>query len=577
MANGNVVLRFEGNLPDQYEYFAIKQPDSGLVLPDSRIGTLTSVRIPVLQVSLRRASQTSFGLNFKLIDLDSETSKLLTNDYAYFLFKRVDAWVGRVNENMDFSEYTRLPASIITQTENDESSFSFTGSALDQRLTAPFKNDTATILSTITETSTTLQVSNPEDLVGFPQANGRIRIDNEILSYETITGDTMTGLVRSIHETEAAGHEEGTPIYQVTRLIGNPIDLMLEIMRDLGISDSFIDVAVFNQIRDESFNNRSIDILAYQVEDALKFMQDELLQATATRLILTGTDKITLRLLGQASFDPMTTHRITDATMTKYKKTRVKYNNIVNQVRIEYDYLEARQMYRHVRTFRDDLSIQRFGATTEIIYRFKGIRQTDNGEAFVQELAQRYLDRFSTPNPEIEIDANYSASEIIPGDIVNLASAIIPSQLGVGNFRANLEAIKRGIDPIKGVVNLTLSYTRYTGAGGFEGFISPSPAIESHDTHGVIVDSTDQFEVGFKVRIWDDQNHHNATGHMVYEIESIDDTTRRINFVGGLSLIPGQYRLFFANYDEVTDFQKNWIFIGDDIIGADGTFVYEIS
>ena len=80
-----------------------------------------------------------------------------------------------------------------------------------QRLTGQSNNSTYTVASSVSLTATTITLSNTDNLA----AAGFIQIDNEIIYYQYIDGNTLYNCARAQQDTTAATHAAGAAVYVV--------------------------------------------------------------------------------------------------------------------------------------------------------------------------------------------------------------------------------------------------------------------------------------------------------------------------------------------------------------------------
>lgn len=80
-----------------------------------------------------------------------------------------------------------------------------------------------------------------------------VTIDNEIIKYTSISGDTLTGCTRAQFGTTAASHSSGANVASFYRLTGNCIDLALKIMLSgwQGYYAQFVRVRGFNIVSND--------------------------------------------------------------------------------------------------------------------------------------------------------------------------------------------------------------------------------------------------------------------------------------------------------------------------------------
>ena len=78
-----------------------------------------------------------------------------------------------------------------------------------QRMSGETSPVGTTLVGTITSTATTITVANASNLAG----TGFIKLDNEIINYGYITGNTLYNCVRGQQNTTAAAHTTGATVY----------------------------------------------------------------------------------------------------------------------------------------------------------------------------------------------------------------------------------------------------------------------------------------------------------------------------------------------------------------------------
>ena len=527
-------------------------------------GVVKNLRLPALTVNLRRASTPTYSISFDLVGIVDE----LIGREDYFLFQRVEAFIFEDNE--DFSQARRLPSVFISGISHDELSFKFSCTSTEQLLTRALRLPKSTLTQSFVEASTL--IATEQD---FPPS-GFVKIGDEFIEYETRDGQELRSLRRAILGSSRSSAEIGEAVDFVLRVRGNPVTIMLQLLLSqgeggeydsllagLGLPESNIDIESFELVRDSFFQNWEFEFYLTSLPKLSDFLQQEILQATGCRFV-DRQGKIALVALGQNEYDPLEVSTLVDGTMAKYKGTEAKFFDIVNDIRFEFDYLPGRNRYREVVEREDKKSIEKFGRSEQVTYRFKGVRDI----AVIEDLAKRYLARFAVPSPEIKIETVQSEVEI--GRTIVLRSDFIPGPWGKDTARP-LEILKKSIDILSSKANLTLAFTSFTT--GRTSLISASPSISSHNGKILQVESSKGFDIGFKVRIHDRTTQEFIPG--VFTIVKITQNT--IELDNDPRLGEGVYFLSFADYDDCVETQKLWSFIGsNDEAFSDGQLYYEI-
>lgn len=113
-----------------------------------------------------------------------------------------------------------------------------------------FPKITGELAASIDSVQTTIQLLNTSNIV-LPSVDGMIRsyirVDDEIIEFAGISGNTLTGCVRGQYDTIAVGHSSGAESNTLYRIQGNAIDICLKLM--LSAAESWGDVRVKNFVR----------------------------------------------------------------------------------------------------------------------------------------------------------------------------------------------------------------------------------------------------------------------------------------------------------------------------------------
>jgi len=109
----------------------------------------------------------------------------------------------------------------------------------DKKAVAPAAS-TGTLVAAITDVATTLTLQTGEG--ADYDASGSVRIDKEVITYTSITTDTLNGLGRGAHGTEAKAHSIDDDVQQCLEYTAeNVVDIIHELLNTYaGISESFL-------------------------------------------------------------------------------------------------------------------------------------------------------------------------------------------------------------------------------------------------------------------------------------------------------------------------------------------------
>ena len=486
----------------------VNKPIEGI--ENAVIGLFKTIRLKENSVNLRRANTSVGGVSFSLIDQNEIITNLLAEYQDYFLNRPVSIRIG--NDNQSFDELYQLPGTFITAVSHNSNQYDFQASDILFLLNKSINEISTRLSVNISENSSNIQVMGGDTPTENFSNNGILRIGDEFVQYESKTANTFETLTRGLFGSEISDNDAGTEVLAVTRIQTNPITALLQLMisrsggtpksrydilkHGLAIPQESVDIQSFERIRRESFPTDTIDLLVWDDEEFLKLVEVEILQLTNCRFIQNG-DKIGLAILGETAESE---HVVTDRQISKYSKTSVKYSDIVNRIKVEYDYQWGSDKYLKVRFFRHEESIERFRESKELVYKFKSVNDDDQ----VQKMVDGYFFRFALPNPQITISTNFEPFQILTGDNVLLDSAIIPSESGELGFHNILEVLKKSVDAIKGKLGFTLAFGSYDRASLSVARISPAAVIEEINTSGprfvFRVNDATLFRRGHKVR-----------------------------------------------------------------------------
>lgn len=596
---GNVIILLKG------EYFSIRQPDSGLVVPVNNNGSIISLTVNPSSVDLKKANTTINSYSFRINDKSLVVSRLLRNNSKLLIDEEVRIFLGRTGVSMDFADYFELPTVKIKKLSHADISFNFSAADSIDRMNKDFFSISTTLQANILNNTTVFQLGNVEN---FPDS-GFGFLGEEFVSWtgrDTILNQ-LSGITRGEFGTTPTAHGFGTSFFNVDEVEENPITALLQFLTSTGtatngpydvlsdglaIDQNLIDVAEMEQIRDDFFNLQTFNFKMYNTGNALRFFEDEILGATNTRFIVNENQKISLAVLDQAGFDEGSNNPIGENSITKFPKWDVNVRDIVSSIEIEYDYNDGTGKYEQKRTFQTELT-----ETDTVIVekplriKYKAIRENLGGNAIVEEIGKRYIARFETPTPEISIQSHIDKSLLNVGDKVLLTSSQIPNASGSLVFADTLEIMSRALNYITGDVTFKLQYTSYAGIRG--AYIAPCTSIvgvQSQQAFEFPAGRASEYEIGWKVRLWDktieaDYGGNNFvvgayTGDGVRTIVAIDKINDIIFIDSPFTTILNDtdFAIRFANYDETNASQKRFAFVGESSGGdfPDGSSAYKI-
>ena len=558
----NVVIRIGGAT-----YFSIRQPDSGLTVPAQNNGLVTSLSLNPSVVDPFRPSVAINSNSFKLIDRNNAVTTLFNGNLELFQGELCEIWLGRVNVGMPFSDYFKVTDTYINKVSRADGSYSFSTQEVKDRLNKDVFSEQNKLGASIIPATTTITLQSPP-----ASSSGLIKINNEFISYTGVSGNQITGCIRGEQGSTAANHNFGDDVFFCQVVSGNPIDLLLKLLISpagggpysvlsdgANIDQTLVDVAEFEEIRDEYFTGQTFNFILYQIDNLKTFIEQELLSPAGIRLRSNLNSKIGLGILNKPVIN-LDAPDLDDDQLTRRPVYSVDETKIVNHLNIQWGFDWPSEKFTKISTFIDSPSVASFGDRKAVNLNFKGITT----QAVVDEIAKNYFLRFAYPKPLIDTSAHMSASGWGLLEKPTLVSDQIPTQAGDLNFIDSVEVLQRAINYQTGDVRFQLSCTQFTGLRVC--FIAPSDTIVSfadQKTVNVGAGRGTQYRVGWKMRLYDNTTR-NWLADPINTIASISGDT--ITFLNNwtTTLVNNAQKITFADYDDVTDQQKRFCFISDD-------------
>lgn len=581
--SGNVVIHIAGN------YFAVRQPDSGLVIAPLFRNSVGPLTLNPSEIDLQQVTTTIASYTFTLLDLQGIITKLIAGSASALMQQEVTIWLGRSNVGMDFSEYFQLPIVKVKEIEHSDNTYTVSATEDSDRMDRPIFGAIGFLDGDILAATTTITMS--QTITGFP-ASGMIQIEDEFISYSGINDDEFTGCLRGLSGSIAADHAAATQVQILSIIQGNPIDLLLQILISnggsgvydvlpdgLGISEDLVDIAGIQALKTRYFSGRIFSLNLTQIDSGLTFFENELLLPNNIRFTYTlnSDSKLTLEILDRAQF--VDDDKIIDEdTLTDFPDWTVDASNIFNQMVVHWDYDPTTQNYNETDTYNEDDSIAEFGVQNSLELSFQGIKAAFNGQAIVDDLSKRLFRRLAFPTPRIDITTQIDKSLQNIGEKTVLKSTQVPSQDGTLNFEEELEILSRSVSADTGSCSFTVAYTSYTGIRG--GYIAPSDLVVTVIAQNQITVATGRgkyYQLGYVMLLWD----MIANAYTADPINTITDVTGdTITFANNFSttLIAMQHRIRFALYADCNTSQKRYCFIAPNGSNfADGKPPYRIT
>lgn len=562
---GNVVIKLAG------VYFAVRQPDSGLVIPYPFSHSVQSLVINATTINPKQVSSTISSNSFILLDKSGVVSAMVKDRGAGIIKEDVEIWLGRSNVGMAFSDYKKLPVNRVSKVgkPSGAGAYNFTTRDTTERINVAIYS-LAVLLDGDISPGTTI-IKSQSAITDFPSA-GKFRIGREIISYSYKSDilKTFYGCSRGEFLTTPVEHAHGDTLGLADSLTANPIDILLQLLTSgsgagdydllssgLAMGQALIDVSGIEAIRDTFFPDDQFSLALYSNTSALKYIEKEILAPCNLRFIALN-DKLSLALVDSAQFIEEAQVLDHDTILPNSISSDIQDSDVQNKVTIEYDFDEQDSKFRSKFELEDAGSIATYGASSSpLSFLFKGVQDA----AFVENFAQALLDRYAQPSPQISVRTQMDKSLLNVADKVTLETSRLPNEYGELVFADSLEVVSKAINWQNGEVTLKLAYTSLTGTR--LGYIAPSDPVDTITSQSVIEVAAgrgDFWRAGWKVRLWDSilKAH---TSDATNEIASIDGD--EITFVDAWSTtLLTDHVLVFPDFDEATASQRRYAFVG---------------
>lgn len=575
----NVVIKIDT------DYFAIRQPDSGLVIPDIFKSCVAGFTLSSTKIDRLDPATSTSQNSFKLLDREGVITNLFGQSTMLWQGKKVEAWLGRSNVNMDFSEYLKLTDTYISKASRVDGSYSFSTKESKDRLNSNYFNRNSKLGASIVASTTVITLQTPPlETIGY------IKINDEFISYNGIIGNNLQNCIRGEFNSLPADHNFGSDVFFVTPLVDkNPINILLEVLISsggggpydvlgggAGLDQSLIDVAQFEEIRDEFFLGQKFTAQMYDISNLRSYLEQQILMPCGLRLRTNFNGKIGLATLNNPILN-IDAPDINHDRITKSPNFSIEENKIYNRIQIDWDYQDTNKAFNNVSYFEDTASIAEFGASEIRKFGFQCIKNDVllEGQALINKIGGNFLKFFAYPRPTIDTNAHMSLSQWSLGEQPFTQSNQIPTENGDLNFADTLELVEKSINVQTGDVKLKLQFNQFTGLRVC--YIAPSDLITQINSQKSIeigAGRGDNYRRGWKIKLFN-RITNTYEPDPVNEIKSINGD--QIEFVNNfLTTLTLNHRIKFADYDEVTETQKRFCFVGCGPKFDDGKGIYKI-
>lgn len=567
---GNLVLEIDGVFYSQY------QVDTGLVVDANKVGVIVDVRISGSTVNLETVSTSISKVSMQLLDKNAIITAGISNSDTSWHQKEVNVYFGYITGTFAFADYQKIATVRIDTISKDENVYTVSGAEPPELIRRPIFQDSSELDVAINDTQTTITVDQVPATVA---ATGFIVIGDEWMQYSSIVGQDITIAARAARGSEAANHSANAIVYYVVEKTGHALDIFLDVLQnDLGIASALIDTAEITSIKTTSLaSDGNLIIRAYAIEDALKWIEEEILRPTNCRII-TRNGLISLSILDQIDLTA-TVAEIDENSIQSQPGYVTKSSSLRNKIIINWDYQEGSNSYARTNEFTDSESIALYGEKSPLTLNFKGVRVANGGSAIVTDRANRLLARFASPKAEITVNTHFSNYSSETGDNIRLSHRYLPASGGGLGFSEILEVASKSVSGLasNARIQFKLVFTSFTGVR--IGLIAPAPLLTGSITNQKQFEVPDGscYQVGYCVRLWDEV----AGDYTADSNNTITDVTGNIvtvqnNFVTTLG---PTIRLKFCDYDNSSPEQRaRYAYIAPNTgtFVSDGSAAYQI-
>ncbi len=587
----NFYIEFEG-ITEKFS----KLPVVGLA--NNVPNLLTNPSLSGASIEVDSSRTPFYNLSFRLNDIGAAVSAVFADEDM--LEKTVKLFVSP-NKDAGFADYgLKAEFRLKEISSRDANTYDLkctqTGELMSQRLIVG-----ETILSDDIDDTQTIGIS-VENFDEFPTSGTRkAYMDKERISFTGVDASgELTGVTRGVDGTTAAEHEEGNP-FEIFREITaeNFVDTILQLIISpggggtydvldfgMGIDEDLVDITEFERVRDDTgyLSTSSGDISFRGDEDNfIQFIEAEFFDPSALRFWYRDNGQISLLVLAEPSLaDPPDIVK-NDMVLGKMPQWKQNSRRIVNRLKIKLNYDPDRNRFTRELIFTDDNSIGKYGLKRTKTISTRALQTGNNALSFLTSFANKYFTFYGTPAPTLEATRLMPPQQFLdPGNVVTVTHPDLPD-LALGRrgiLEDKVQVLGKTFDFRNFTTSYDIFYSRLLNIR--TGFIAPTGTVKagswSTTIFEILTADLGKFEVGDVVTLWNDTW---ASPPVNFSQSTITDVSGdQITVSPAFSTIPlVDYRLRYADYDQVQETQKLFAFIGKTAGGDfdDATPPYKIS
>lgn len=562
---GNLVISIDGT------YFSQYQPDSGLVIDADKTGLVDNAKINGVTLDIRRANTPIATISFDLLDKDAIVSSFMGASDNSLQNAEVKLYFGFITGSFDFTDYALLGVTRINSITKEANGYKFRSKEVTDLIQRTLLNTASILDGPITNIQTTIDLI---DASNFP-TSGRIKVNDEFMQYSGKSGNQLTGVARGDLASTAKEGDDGDTVFLVTEKDAESMDIILDVLlNDLAIDPTLINQTSFIDLRDVEFNGEDNFILhIYDVDNALKWLEERILEATNTRLFSVN-GVITIGLLDQVpKFDDLP--EINEDHTQSVPSWKLSSDKLVNKIIVKWGFSEGTQKFTKTSIFTDDDSIAIFDERKALTLKLYGVFSS----SIVTNRANRLLARFSTPKAQVKAKTHFNRFGINIADNVRLTHRYLPQEGGSLGFSDTLEVMSKSVSGLHSGATITfgLEFSSYSGIR--IGLISPSPKLNLAiiDQKTFTVPDGSCYGVGYRCVLFDNVNN-TYFSDPVNEITKIEGNV--LTFKDEWTTTLGtNVSLYFTDYDNASGDQKAiyaWTAPNTGVFEIDGSKAYQI-
>jgi len=350
----------------------------------------------------------------------------------------------------------------------------------------------------------------------------------------------------------------------------------------LGLDPNNIRMSHIEDERDKWFAGARFAFDIREPIVAKKFLEDEIFKVCGMYPIIRGDGSFDIKVYRPPLPEEWGDIQIFDSdVIIGAPSWDQNLKGLINEVQFSYDYDADDKEYDSEIFFTDSTSVVNRGPgkkTPKI--QSRGLTTARGALEFIKRRYNKIKLRYciNGPPPIIKLGAFFSRNLSEAGDVVPVTDATVPNlKTGTRGITEDfLEIIDRQIDWMEGICKFTMLYTSYTGKR--YKVISPAGTVLAgiNNTTFTVTDAAEaaKFEVGWHIDIFYRNMLAVGTNRTITDI-----TGNQITVAPALGAAPAAgWKITFSTYDNCTDDQKNFGFIGNALnqVGAAGDDGYYI-